>query len=63
MGLDGLGDLEVDDFQKCFFIRFTDAVDGFEMGQQGVPGFGSNACNVVQLRTECGLTASFAVVF
>ena len=50
MGLDGLGDLQVDDFQKCFFIRFADAVDGLEMGQQGVPGFGPDAWDVVQLR-------------
>ena len=62
MGLDGLGDLQVDDLQKCCFIRLADPVDGLEVGQQGVPGFGPDACDVVQLRTERGLATSLAVM-
>ena len=33
MGLNGLGDLQVHDVQKCCFIRLPDGVDGLEVGQ------------------------------
>lgn len=62
MGLDGFGDLQADHIEQGGFVGLAYGLNGFEVGQQGVSGFGPDACDVVQFRTERGLAASLAVM-
>ena len=62
MGQDGLGDLQVDYVEQGRFVGLADGVNGFEVGQQDLAGFGPHASNVVQFRPERGLAASLPVM-
>ena len=61
MRLDGLGDLQVHDVQKCCFIRLADSVDGLEVGQKACRVLGPTPAMSSNLN-ERGLAAALAVM-